>query len=62
MFVCTVAPTWRSRRKTRRFPGDVRRRAGEKTRGEKETNANNKPGDGGKPKHTEIAQIQEMKS
>lgn len=36
--------------------------AGEKTRGEKETNVNNKPGDGGKPKHTEIARTQEMKS
>lgn len=61
-FVCTVAATWRSRGKKRRFPGDVRRRAGEKTRAEKETNVNNKPGDGGKPKHTEIARTQEMKS
>lgn len=55
----TVAATWR---KTRRFPGAGRRRAGEKTRGEKETNVNNKPGDGGEPKHTEIARTQEMKS
>lgn len=33
----------------------MRRRAGEKTSGEEETNGNNKPGDGGKSKHAEIA-------
>lgn len=57
--MCTVAPTWRSRG---RRDGSQETRAGEKTRGEKETNVNNKPGDGGKPKHTEIARTQEMKS
>lgn len=60
--VSTAAPTWRSCRKRSRLPGDVRRRAGEKTSGEEETNGNNKAGDGGDSKHTEIAHIQEMKS
>lgn len=40
----------------------MRRRAGEKTSGEEETNGNNKAGDGGESKHAEIAHIQEMKS
>lgn len=62
VFAWTAAPTWRSCRKRSRFPGDVRRRAGEKTSGEEETNGNNKAGDGGESKHAEIAHIQEMKS